>query len=125
MALSIQLTDYFSDMKKRKTAFFIPVEVLRDKFKGKYLSLLNNYYQNEKLIFSSSCQKLRNSYEWKDFKNKLYEKDWCPFIKKSHYLQRTLQKIQQGELFNYMTKRGLKDFQRGKYGSTAEHLTSL
>lgn len=45
--------------------------------------------------------------------------------KKSHYLQRTLQKIQQGELFNYMTERRLKSFQRGKYGSTALHLTSL
>ena len=27
--------------------------------------------------------------------------------------------------FNYMTERGFKGFQRGEYGSTAEHLTSL
>lgn len=63
--------------------FFIPVKVLRDKFKGKYLHFLNEYYQNEKLTFSSSCEELRNSYAWKDFKNKLYEKDWCPFIKET------------------------------------------
>ena len=72
--------------KKLRTAkgkFFIPVEVLRDKFKGKYLSILNDYYQNDTLTFSSSCQKLRNSYEWKEFKNRLYEKDWCPFIKET------------------------------------------
>lgn len=72
--------------KKLRTSngkFFIPVKVLRDKFKGKYLSILNDYYQNDKLTFSSSCQKLRNSYEWKDFKNRLYEKDWCPFIKET------------------------------------------
>ena len=50
---------------------------------------------------------------------------YCFWIKKSYYLQRTLQKIQQGELFNYMTERGLKGFQSGKYGSTALHLTSL
>ena len=66
-----------------KGSFFIPVEVLRDKFKGKYLHFLDNYYQNKKLTFSSSCKELRNSYEWKDFKNKLYEKDWCPFIKET------------------------------------------
>ena len=66
-----------------KGNFFIPVEVLRDKFKGKYLHFLDNYYQNKKLTFSSSCKELRNSYEWKDFKNKLYEKDWCPFIKET------------------------------------------
>ena len=29
------------------------------------------------------------------------------------------------ELFNYMTEQGFKGFQRGEYGSTAEHLTSL
>ena len=33
--------------------------------------------------------------------------------------------ILQDELFNYMTERGFKGFQRGEYGSTAEHLTSL
>ena len=66
-----------------KGNFFIPVEVLRDKFKGKYLHFLDNYYQNQKLTFSSSYKELRNSYEWKDFKNKLYEKDWCPFIKET------------------------------------------
>ena len=35
--------------------FFIPVEVLRDKFKGKYMALLSS----------------------------LYEKDWCPYIKET------------------------------------------
>ena len=33
--------------------------------------------------------------------------------------------ILQDELFNYMTEQGFKGFQRGEYGSTAEHLTSL
>lgn len=33
--------------------------------------------------------------------------------------------ILQDELFNHMTERGFKGFQRGEYGSTAEHLTSL
>lgn len=46
-----------------KGNFFIPVEVLRDKFKGKYLHFLDNYYQNKELTFSSSCKELRNSYK--------------------------------------------------------------
>ena len=33
--------------------------------------------------------------------------------------------ILQDELFNHMTEQGFKGFQRGEYGSTAEHLTSL
>lgn len=71
------------DLRKSKNSFFIPVKVLRDKFKGKYLSCLNQYYQRGKLCFSASCQKLINSYEWSAFRNGLYEKDWCPFIKET------------------------------------------
>lgn len=35
------------------------------------------------LVFSHSCEKLRNSYNWKEWKNNLYEKEWCPYIKKT------------------------------------------
>ena len=63
--------------------FFIPVNVLRDKFKGKYLSLLNTLFQKGKLVFSASCKELRNSYHWNEFINSLYEKDWCPYIKET------------------------------------------
>lgn len=63
--------------------FFIPVKVLRDKFKGKYLSLLGSLYEDGSLAFSSSCEKLRNPYYWKEFKHSLYEKDWCPYIKET------------------------------------------
>lgn len=70
-------------IRRSKSRFFIPVGVLRDKFKGKYLSLLDSLYQKGKIVFSSSCEKLRNSYEWKEFKNNLYDKDWCPYIKET------------------------------------------
>lgn len=76
-----------ADRKIRKTQknFFIPVKVLRDKFKGKYLSNLDALYKNEKLMFSSSCERFRNSYEWSEFRNSLYEKDWCPYIKETFH----------------------------------------
>ena len=63
--------------------FFIPVRVLRDKFKGKYLSLLDACYQKGELVFSSSCSTLQDPCVWKAFKNSLYEKDWCPYIKET------------------------------------------
>lgn len=74
-----------ADHKIRKASgkFFIPVKVLRDKFKGKYLALLDSLYRSGSLAFSASCDKLKESYRWKDFKNSLYEKDWCPYIKET------------------------------------------
>lgn len=63
--------------------FFIPVYVLRDKFRGKYLAMLDSLYHKKQLIFSSSCESLRNSYEWQEFKDRLYSKDWCPYIKET------------------------------------------
>ena len=74
-----------SDHKIRKSPgnFFIPVFVLRDKFKGKFLAELEALYQHKALSFSSACLKLRNSHEWNDFRDQLYKKDWCPFIKET------------------------------------------
>ena len=63
--------------------FFIPVRVLRDKFKGKYLALLDSLYQNGQLLFSSSCKELNEPCQWKEFKNSLYDTDWCPYIKET------------------------------------------
>lgn len=70
-------------IRKSKGNFFIPVYKLRDKFKGKYLALLDSLYKSGGLIFSSSYESLRNSYEWSVFRNNLYEKDWCPYIKET------------------------------------------
>ena len=63
--------------------FFIPVKVLRDKFKGKYLANLNLLYERGMLYFSASCKKLQHPDYWKKWKNILYEKDWCPYIKET------------------------------------------
>lgn len=73
------------DHKIRKSSgrFFIPVKVLRDKFKGKYLAGLDALYKNKKLYFSDSCEKLRSPYRWSEFRNGLYLKDWCPYIKET------------------------------------------
>ena len=75
------------DGKIRKSSknFFIRTEVLRDKFKGKYMAHLSSLYESGSLTFSSSCEKLRNPYHWKEWKNSLYEMDWCPYIKETFH----------------------------------------
>lgn len=70
-------------IRKSSKNFFIRTEVLRDKFKGKYMAHLSSLYESGSLNFSSSCEKLRNSYCWKEWKKRLYEKDWCPYIKET------------------------------------------
>ena len=49
--------------------------------------------------------------------NPLLRKNGKPMFRVSY-------SILQDELFNHMTEKGFKGFQRGEYGSTAEHLTS-
>ena len=71
------------NIRKSSKNFFIRTEVLRDKFQGKYMAHLSSLYENGALTFSASCEKLRNSYYWKEWKTQLYEKDWCPYIKET------------------------------------------
>lgn len=70
-------------IRKSKGKFFVPVFVLRDKFKGKFLYHLNALYQSGilKVPFSLSGQEA--SFCWNTFKDSLYQKDWCPYIKET------------------------------------------
>lgn len=70
-------------IRKVKKHFFIPVKVLRDKFKGNFLAGLQSFFLKNQLVFSASCEKLKNSYEWSQFRDLLYKKDWCPYIKET------------------------------------------
>lgn len=73
------------DRKIRKAGgrFFIPVRVLRDKFKGKYLAGLDSLYKGGRLAFSSACEGLRDTRGWAGFRDGLYKKEWCPYIKET------------------------------------------
>ena len=70
-------------IRTASSGFFIPVRVLRDKFKGKFLSLLDSCYQKGDLMFSSACRTLKDPCRWKAFRDSLYGKDWCPYIKET------------------------------------------
>lgn len=70
-------------IRKSKDTFFIPVHVLRDKFKGKFLYHLDQIYLSHTLYLPESLKPLSVLSNWKQFKSSLYEKDWCPYIKKT------------------------------------------
>lgn len=55
-------------IRKSSSNFFIRTEVLRDRFKGKYMAHLSSLYEHGSLMFSASCEKLRNPDRWKDWK---------------------------------------------------------
>ena len=63
-----------------KQSFFIPVKVLRNKFRGKFLSQLHTLFTKGIL---SLPQSLQDPIAWYAFKDALYQKDWCPFIKQT------------------------------------------
>lgn len=76
------LTKNYS-LKMSSARFFIPVKVLGSKFRGKFLAYLESYHRKGKLFLPSSCRKLRNSHAWAEFRDSLYQKAWCPYIKET------------------------------------------
>lgn len=70
-------------IRKSRGSFFIPVHVLRDKFQGKFLAELDALYKGGVLGFPPSGRKLAEPCEWRAFRDNLYKKDWCPFIKET------------------------------------------
>lgn len=70
-------------IRKSRKKFFIPLKAIRKKFQGKFMAGLDSFYKNGDLNFSVSCQKLRNSYFWSEFRDSLYKIKWCPYIKET------------------------------------------
>lgn len=70
-------------IRKSKGTLFILVFVLRDKFKGKFLHHLNSMYQSGALTVSHAFSGEESYFCWNTFKDSLYQKDWCPYIKET------------------------------------------
>ena len=73
------------DHKLRNSSgkFFIPVKMMRNVFKGKFLSYLKKLYNSDKLIFHGSIEYLSNPEDWHYLLDLLYSIDWCPYIKET------------------------------------------
>ena len=72
-----------NQFQKGRDKFFIPVTVLSRKFRGIFLSELQSLYKNNILAFCGNTLPLRNSFEWSEFRNSLYHKEWIPHIKET------------------------------------------
>lgn len=88
----------------------------------------------KEILWSKRCKDPELRGTVKEVVNQIsHSKKWKSDIQKCNPLLRKNGKpmfrasysILQDELFNHMTEKGFKGFQRGEYGSTAEHLTSL
>jgi len=62
---------------------FNPVKILGKMLRGKFLNQLQLFYRNQKIHFSNSYLKLKNSYEWNELRKFLYCKSWIPYIKET------------------------------------------
>ena len=72
-----------NEWRDKGEEFFLPVKVLSKVFRGKYMDELKSLYKDNKLVFHGSSEKYRNSYNFKEFLNTCYEKDWVPHCKKT------------------------------------------
>lgn len=63
--------------------FLFPVEVIGTMFRGKFMEKLKLYHNKELLNFTGKCSGLRNRYNWKEFIDSLYSRNWLPFIKET------------------------------------------
>ena len=64
--------------------FLLPVKAMGKLFRGKFMNTLKTYYDKKLLSYGEKCQKLRNYYNWKEFVDSLYEKDWLPFLRETY-----------------------------------------
>lgn len=63
--------------------YLLPKGAMGRLYRGKFLGTLKKYHKQHKLRFHGDCLYLRNSYEWQEFIDRLYNKDWIPHIKET------------------------------------------
>jgi Putative transposase/Transposase zinc-binding domain/TAZ zinc finger len=61
--------------------YLIPVAVLSEVFRGKFMDYFKQAVTQKKITFSGECQKFENEIVYKSFVRKLYEKNWVVFSK--------------------------------------------
>ena len=70
-------------LKSASGKFFVPVRILRDVFKGKFLFYLKKLYDRDELAFPGDIEYLSNPADWHYFVDLLYSINWCPYIKET------------------------------------------
>jgi len=68
--------------KQGRDGFFLPVKVVSRLFRGKFLSLLRQYYAKGKLKFYGNATSLSEALIFKALMGKLYAQEWVVYAKK-------------------------------------------
>lgn len=61
--------------------FFLPIRVISAVFKGKYMSILKELWEQNKLKFYGASEKFQNHYNFKELLNTCYAGEWVPYCK--------------------------------------------
>lgn len=77
-----------------RKGFFVPVEVLGDLFRGKFLFYLKEAYRNKKLKFTGEILHLSKRVHFQKLLTTLYQKRWITFCKPSFH--------NNDQVFNYL-----------------------
>lgn len=68
---------------KSKNNFYIPVRVIANKFRGKFLDFLKREVSAANIIFSSDIDYLNDNIKYQGFIDTLYNKNWVVFCEKT------------------------------------------
>ena len=74
-----EVAQYWRHSRKK---FFIPVKVISEVFRGKFLSMLKKAYNEKQLKFEGTIKSLILKSNFKQLLDILYNKDWVVFCKK-------------------------------------------
>ena len=75
--------DKANHWKDKGKKFFLPVKVMSAVFKKHYLEEVKMLREAGKLSYTGQATPLKNTYEFKELLDKLYEKDWVVYSKRT------------------------------------------
>ena len=56
--------------------FFLPLKAVTRTYRGKFMDLLKNARQQERILYFNDAEKYRNTYEWHQLLNTCYSQEW-------------------------------------------------
>ena len=72
-----------NEWKDNGNDFFLPIRVISEVFRGKYMDEFKRLQEKSKLVFHGTAEKYRNYYTFKELVNACYSTDWFPYCKKT------------------------------------------
>lgn len=72
-----------NEWKDNGSDFFLPIRVISEVFRGKYMEEFKRLQAENKLVFHGTAEKYRNYYTFKELVNACYSTDWFPYCKKT------------------------------------------